>query len=458
MTSSASPLVEPREPDAAADAGEERRAALDQHEPRNIVVLACYQVVLRVAWVFKTESVIMPAVIDAISGAGWVRGFLPVLNRIGQSVPPLFFAERLRNSRLKRQSMFVTTLLMAATFAVLAVLWLVVDDKRQPWMAVVFLSLYVLFFGFTGLNQLAIGTVQGKLIRAHRRGRIMTLAGIVGSLTSVTAAALLLAGWLAMPGLRGYVLIFGFTAAGFAMAAMIVWGLYEPEDAQVPTPSRTPRHHFSSAWNVYTQDHSFRRAANVGMLFMMGLLLFPHYRWLASERLGTADADMATWVIAQNLGVGLFSPLAGMIADRCGNRLVMRYEILVSALVPLLALVLASPLVSGGGRLYWTVFAFLGLTPVTIRTVFNYTLELADEADHPRYLSTMRICFAVPFVISPLAGLLLDVFSGELRFVGVCLLFGSASVAMAIGGLLTFQMEEPRHRPVDVSELPAVRG
>lgn len=458
MSSFASRRIEPSETAVPDDVSGRRRAAIEEHEPRNILVMAGYQMVVRIAWVFKTETVIMPAVIDVISGAGWVRGFLPVLNRVGQSVPPLFFAERLRNSRLKRTSMFLTAVLMATVFAVLSVLWLVVDDKRQPWMAAAFLLLYALFFGFTGLNQLAIGTVQGKLIRAHRRGRIMTLGGIVGSLASIAAAAILLTRWLAIPDYHGYVLIFAFTSAGFAVAAMIVWGLYEPEDTSVRTPTRTPRHHFSSAWQVYTRDRSFRRAANVGMLFILGIMLFPHYRWLASEQLGTSDVDMVSWVIAQNLGVGVFSPLAGMMADAYGNRLVMRYEILLASLTPLLALFLASPLIENGARFYWIVFVCLGLIPVTVMTVFNYTLELAKENDHPRYLSTMRICLAVPFVISPLAGLLLDLFTDGSRLTGVCLLFGSVSLLMAIGGLLTFRMEEPRHRPVDASELPTVRG
>jgi hypothetical protein len=41
----------------------------------------------------------------------------------------------------------------------------------------VFLVLYLLFFSATGLNQLVDGTLQGKLIRANRRGRLLGIAG-----------------------------------------------------------------------------------------------------------------------------------------------------------------------------------------------------------------------------------------------------------------------------------------
>ncbi len=458
MSSSATPLAPPSERPAVVGPGDERREQIEEHEPRNIVVLAAYQVMLRVAWIFKTESVIMPAVVDTISGAGWVRGCLPVLNRVGQSIPPLFMAERLRNSRLKHRWLFVTTLMAAVIFAVLSLIWFVVEDKRQPWMTVAFLLLYTLFFGIIGVNQLAIGTVQGKLVRAHRRGRLMTISGIVGSIAAVTAAAFLMTRWLALPDSTGYTWIFAFVAGGFVLAALLLGALIEPPDEQIDTPRRTPRHHFSSAWQVYRQDRSFRRAANVGMLFIGSILLFPHYRWLAAEQLDTGSTDMVGWVIAQNLGVGFFSPIFGTIADRHGNRIVMRLEIFLGALVPLLAIFMASGWVPDGGDWYWIVFAFLGLVPVTIKTIFNYTLELADETEHPRYLSTMRICFAVPFIISPLAGLLLDVFPAESKFTGVCILFGTVSLLMIIGGFLTFRMAEPRHRPVDTTELPAVRG
>ena len=58
-------------------------------EGRNTFWLECHQVVIRVGWIFKTETIIMPAVLDAVVDSGFLRGLLPVLNRGGQSVPPL---------------------------------------------------------------------------------------------------------------------------------------------------------------------------------------------------------------------------------------------------------------------------------------------------------------------------------------------------------------------------------
>jgi hypothetical protein len=49
------------------------------------LALLVHQSLFRVAWIFKTESVIMPAFLDSISESGLIRGALPLLNRTGQS-------------------------------------------------------------------------------------------------------------------------------------------------------------------------------------------------------------------------------------------------------------------------------------------------------------------------------------------------------------------------------------
>src|SRR4051794_12291200 len=106
---------------AEQDASEEpiAAAALDPHaevipatsavdEPRpherwNFLTLIVYQVLMRTGWIFKTESSIMPAVLDSFAAYGtpasalsWLRGPLPLLNRFGQSVPPLMMARRIK--------------------------------------------------------------------------------------------------------------------------------------------------------------------------------------------------------------------------------------------------------------------------------------------------------------------------------------------------------------------------
>ncbi len=422
-------------------------------EPRNILLLASYEIVMRLAWIFKTESVIIPAFVDTLTGGmGLARGWLPVLNRIGQSFPPLFFAERLRDSPRKSRVLGAMSLLMALTFACIALLAAIGRKGIAAWMPGVFFVLYVLFFSFTGLNQLTLGTTHGKLIRADRRGRLMGIAGLVGPILAIVAAWTLLRPWLEAPGIGKFVPIFSFTATGFAICALMTFTVHEPAVSLPSEPRLTPWRKITSVWTVLRTDRDFRRAARVAILMICILLLFPHFQWLARVQLGLTDSNLAIWVITQNVGVATFSFLFGLLADRCGNRLVVRYQSVILASAPIVALILTGPMVSQefGRRWYWIVFVLLGVSPVTMRTITNYTLELVDEHLHPQYLSTMRVCFLLPLLFAPLGGVVLDLF-GEHSYQGACLLFGSVSGLIVLAGLLTFRMSEPRHRSVDKS-------
>ncbi len=427
-----SPSDSPAEPDELSP---------EQLESANLGILAVQLIIMRIGWIFKTESVIIPHVLDVISGnAAWARGFLPVLNRLGQSLPPLLAADFIRDIRLKKRALIFTTLGMALPFLTLASVWWWLDDRRQPWLIGLFLVLYFLFFSATGLNQLVDGTLQGKLIRATRRGRLLGIAGVIGSAGAVCAACLLLRPWIQLPNHDGFVYIFLFNGSAFFIAGLMANLCYErpdepPTDRLARPPWWTP---FVRAWHTFRGDQRFRRAAWMATLFMTGLLLFPHYQALAREMLGTSDLDIIWWVIAQNISVGVFSPVFGGIADRYGNRMALRIAAFLAAFTPLIAVLLASPWFPLGRQWFWITYVFLGITPVTMKTIVNYTLELVPRDRHPQYLSTMTICYTVPFLLSPLLGAIIDYIPWQVPFLAV-------SGTIACGGLLTFRMAEPRH-------------
>lgn len=436
------PITAAEPADGAVHSEQVRRLAIDAAEPRNLLVLSTFQVLLRIGWIFKTETVIMPDFVDAIAGAGWVRGLLPVLNRVGQSLPPLCFAENIQQSSSKTRALLWITLLMAVPFLLLGGIWAALSDQRQPWLPPLFLVLYFLFFALNGLNQQAFGTAQGKLIRAVRRGRLMGMSGLIGSVSAVVAALWLLPGWLRMPNNAGYAPIFLFNGGMYLVGALALLLAREPRDPQQAGSRASVWRQFVDAWRLFRADAGFRRAAWVAMCFISALLLFPHYQWLGREQLGATNADLLPWVVAQNLSLGVFSPLLGRVADRRGNRLAVRIAVFLSALTPLVALWLASRRGEDSRTCYALTFALLGLCPLTIRTIQNYVLELANESQHSLYLSTMTVCLAAPFVLSPLVGWLVDTFPYQWTFAAI-------SAVIALGGLLTFRMPEPRHKTPD---------
>ncbi|MDA7979507.1 MAG: hypothetical protein MPJ50_12145, partial [Pirellulales bacterium] len=154
------------------------RAYIERNETRNLLSLAGHHVMLRIGWIFKTESVVMPAFFDAITPGAWAstfRGFLPVLNRLGQSIPPLLFARRLTGLPRKKFALFAFSTCMGVAFLTLAVLLLTGVGAGSLWLPIAFLAIYASFFSCVGLGNLSFATLQGKLIHPTRRGRLLTL-------------------------------------------------------------------------------------------------------------------------------------------------------------------------------------------------------------------------------------------------------------------------------------------
>ena len=415
----------------------------EQAEERNLLMLAAYTVMLRLAWVFKTESVVIPAFLQAISGQPWMQGWLPMLNRFGQSLPPLFFADRLRDMPRKSVSLVRTTGAMGGVFLILAGL-LSLADHPTLWWPTVFLLLYAVFFVATGLNALAFNTLQGKLIAPHRRGRLMSRGGIVGSAAAVAAAWFVLHAWRATE-VASFILPFTVTGVGMLVAATLLAAVREPADLRTRRPRRDAGQGrlsrllapFRETRKVLRADPRFRRLVVCAMAFVTSQLIFPHYVPLAQAAFPTGAIRLVTFLIVQNVGVGLFSVLLGWIADRRGNRLALRIALTVCAATPLLAVAFTTGLLPGGAGYFWTTFFVLGMQPVTFKTFTNYTLELTEPARHPRYLSTLTICMATPFLLALPVGWLVGRLGPTPVFVAVASL-------IAAGALLTFRLAEPR--------------
>ncbi len=408
---------------------------IEPHEPRNLLLLATHQIVLRIGWIFKTESVIMPAFLDAVAGAGWIRGCMPVLNRLGQSVPPVFCADYLKAMRYKKRALALYTALMSGPFAVLAVVWLVIGGQKRFWMPALFLGLYFVFFVFNGLYHLSFGTVQGKLIRPTRRGRLLLVSTFWGSIPAMGLAWWLLPGWLEVP-VSGFACLFGFVAVCFFLSGLTAMLLFEPGDRQ-ERPGVRYRRSLIDTWRTLRRDANLRCLVMVAMLFGSGLIIFPHYQALARQRLGLSGAHLMIWVVVQNAAVGIYSLFVGPLADKRGYRLTLRLLVFASAVAPAFAISLPHLPGGVGANFFWIVFIPLGIMPLVLRTMINYTLEICPESEHPRYLSTVNLCLAMPFLFSPVVGWLVDATSFELVFL-------STIALTMLGGLMTFRLDEPR--------------
>lgn len=436
-------------------------------EAYNLRVLTLYQVILRIGWIFKTESVIMPAFLDAVAGAGWLRGLLPVLGRVGLSVPPLFYAARLRAMPRKKWVLAWWGIAMGLPFLVQAWAWHARERLPAAAIAPLFLLMYATFSICNGLNGVSLNTLIGKLVQPQRRGRLMADASVSGSILAVGCAWWLLGDWLVRSD-HGFHLVFGFTGVLFVLTAGAAVALREHADKPPPLPISTAeaetfymknawvaalrrgtRAAWQAAWQTLRDDPRFRRLVAVTTFASVGSILFPHYQALARERLHLGQSQMMVWVVVQNGAIGLFGLLLGPLADRRGNRLTLRVALAATMFAPALAFVMTRTDPAWAHRWFWLVFVPLGFTPLSLKTFVNYTLELAPRAEHPRYLSALGVCQALPFLAAPGLGWLADATSFEF-------VFALGAICIAISVALTFRIPEPRWQ--SAQDQPASRG
>jgi MFS family permease len=380
-------------------------------------------------------------VLDVIGGSGWLRGCLPMFNRLGQSVPPFLASDLVRNHSYKKWILAGSSCTMGACFLALSLLWSITGGSPSWYLPILFLVLYAIFFVATGINQLVVNTLIGKLIRVQRRGLLALIGTGLGATLAVICAYFLLNRWLPSGDVAAskyrFDLIFGLTGSMFVVGGISAMFWVERPDQKL-SKSRSPRQLLSASINSLKQDPNLLLLAVIAGLFGMSLTLFPHYQRLGRDRFDLDLTALIPWVLAQNIGAAFFSIPAGWVADRLGTRLVLRTILLLVCAAPMLALSLAS--MPDAGRIWYTmVFGLLGITPVAMRIFNYYTLEISDRSDHPRYLSTLSLAMAAPpFFFSTLMGALIDKVSFEFVFVLV-------TGCMLVGWLLTFWLNEPRH-------------
>ncbi len=401
----------------------------------NFLTLVAYQVIVRTGWIFKTESIIMPAVMDAMGGTGWLRACLPMLNRFGQSVPPLMASSFVTHRPIKKWILATCTGIMGLVFVLLALFWQMNEGQGSWFLPTIFLILYAIFFSAVGVNQLSLATTIGKLIPTRRRGLLMLCATSLGSISAITAAWFLLRIWLYSE-VANFTAIFLFAGIAFLIAALITTNLREQRDVTDGNPVSLGEI-FKSVFSTLRDQKNFRQLSIVAALFGMSMTLFPHYQALGRERLGMQNQDLLTFVIAQNIGMALFSIPAGRLADQFGNRLVLRIVMLAICAGPILAIVL-SHFPAVGATWFFLVFVIIGLTPVTMRIFSNFALELTTRDQQPKLLGVLSLCMAGPAIFTSTAlGLLLD-------FVGFETVFCLVTALLFVGWLMTFRLKEPR--------------
>jgi MFS family permease len=379
----------------------------------------------------------MPAFVHLLGGSGTIRGFLPLISRFGRSFPQFIAAHWVNRLRHKWPALFIASFVMAMAWGMLSGVISFFSDVGPRLMLVTFFLAYTIHWIANGNAMLFGGVLQGKLIPADRRGRLLAMSNPTGCFLAIAAVYFLLERWLAR-GNSGYSLIFGMTSALFFVSAFSVLALKEPSDPP-EAKSGTFASFIASSASIIPKDRNFRRLTYVVSMFYAFHFLFPHYTVFGVESLGLEDRDFVPLLIAQNTVNAIGSLMMGYMADRMGNKVVLGALVAAAGCVPLLAVGIAALPASLGRRLYWLVFACIGVAPVLQRIIVNYVLEICPQEKHGQYLGTLNLILTLPTMASPLVGWAIDRFSFRPVFI-------ASSIIVFCGAILSLKLDEPRNR------------
>jgi len=321
-----------------------------------------------------------------------------MLNRFGQSIPPLLVSQQVSNLPRKKVALAVTTFFMGAAFLTLAAVWYFTKGQFAA-MPLVFLSIYAFFFIATGISQLLVNTLIGKLVTSTTRGRLAAAGSIVGGLIAVLCAWFLLRNWLGAETGR-FELVFSFTGVAFLIASCVSLTLIEERDTEKTKVQKSIPLLVATVKKVWSNTNE-RRLMIVASMFGMCIVLTPHYQTLARERLHVDFRSLIPWVIAQHIGASVITVPMGWLADRLGNRIVLQLLMFALSVTPILGLVLS-----------WS-------------------------GEFGR-LSTLGIFISIPVVASSL------IFGAMVDIVGFEIVFMLVLCFIVFGLITTFRLEEPR--------------
>lgn len=406
----------------------------------NFAVLVVHFTALRVGWIFKLETMVMPLFLDALGAGPSVQGLLPVLGRIGNSVPQYVLSGRLEAAAVLKGTLAILTFLMAVPWLLLGALaWLFPSWPAAVWIPL-FLGLYFWSWSANGMSLLVQGMLQGKLVPPDQRGRLLAVWQAISAVLGILALLFILPQrFWTNEGPRGFSFSFLATGSLFLVSGLSILFLSESKRLR-PGPIEGLGGLVAGSLRLLGVDPSFRRFLGVVGLMHMILLLMPHFVTFGKRTVGAQDSDIIYWVIGQTVGTGLGSLLFGSLADRRGNRIALVLLVGWLAAIPMAAVVIGQLAPTSGRTLYGVVFLMLGCAPVSQRVLTNYVLELAPMEEHARYLGTLNLWQMFPPLFAPLVGWLIE----ETSYAVV--LAGGAAVLLA-GTWQAATLIEPRALP-----------
>ncbi len=394
----------------AADPAVEFDAAVKSHSKRNFLAILLYQVAHRQGWIFKTESLVISTAALAMGASESMLGLFPFISRLGKFLPQVVAGRAIEPLTRKLPVVVILSFLFGVIWLSLGLV-MMITGVQQPWTFWLYLGMYAMAWCVMGATIVGIGTLRGKLIRPDLRGTLLGSQHLIGGVLALSMVYTLhrLMKMDATP-IYSFGLIFCVAGALFLVAFSSLVFMKEPPLAPRHRNMASAGDMMRMARELLTQNVDFRRA--VGLWFLCNVI-FSCLMFYASFGIACVGRDawkpmIAGLLVAQTMARAVSATIMGQLADRWGNRLVMR--ILSFALVawPLMGVFL-SHYATPEHPWYWApVYLMVGIVIPLGPICENYILEVTPIERHASSLGIangmMTIVAVAPLAVGVLIG------------------------------------------------------
>jgi hypothetical protein len=410
-----------------------------KHHKFNFYIIAVRQILFRLGWIFKTESIVIPALTTMLTSSTLYLGLFPMVSRIGKYFPQLFAANFIEPLRKRKYGLIVLNLGAIIPWGIFAALCWMKPLNKTMFMAF-FVFAYASFWICTGAGQMTMRTVIGKVILYNFRGRIQKIIGLYSAVFAIIfslVAAYILKGAPPFEFPYNFAMLFTLTFVLFLVVLTCTILIREPSYPLPPKRKGVSRT-IVNAFSLIKTNRNLRRAVIIGWSFSLTAALFPFYTAYAREYVGVPIKLLALSLFIQhgaNAGCQIF---VGPLADRQGNRFVLLVLGWLAVFIPLVPLV-AKYLIPANMSIYFYLVTYLLIGTAVGRELFlqNYILEISSLEKQPLFVGTLNLFVGLSSLFPVIIGALLIVLSYEM-------VFSIAFVFAAAGAALIFTVEEPR--------------
>lgn len=352
------------------------------------------------------------------AGAFWVGALVPV-REAGALLPQLVTAGRIKAMARRKWAWAWGAVGQGAAAALMVVAALTLDGAAA---GAVILGLLALLALARSVCSVSYKDVLGKTVAKTRRGRTMGLASTAASVTVISFAALLMAGWGDKPAV--VVSAIALAALLWVAAGAIMAGMSEDVSDEEAGDSAAPLR------LLLERPQLARFVLTRGLL--VGTALAPPYLVLLTGSDGVFSA-LGALVLASSLAALLSSYVWGWLADRSSRR-VLVYSGVAGAVTLAAALLLQSAGWAMPVVLFGLMIAYHGVR----QGRSTYLVDMADEADRAAYT-------AVSNTATGLLLLAVGAVAASLATFSVPLVIGGFAVMCLGGAVVALGLEEVEH-------------